>query len=302
MIKILLLAGGFSAESEVSKRSGSNVEKALVVAGYEVDNCDPKTISESELINKINSSEVVFPVLHGEWGEDGTLQTILEEQNAKFVGSDSKSSKLCINKQLMREIAEKNNIKIAEGAVFSKPEYLESKIINTNHVVKPVVGGSSIDTFIVNNNHKSQKQDILNAFDKYTKMIVEELIVGIEITVGVLGNKPLPVIEIIPPSNENFDYENKYNGETQEICPPINVSKETQIKAQELTLKIHKLFGCRDMSRTDFIVKPNQELVLLDVNTIPGLTKQSLLPNAAYSAGYDMPNLVDALVKMALNR
>ncbi len=133
-------------------------------------------------------------------------------------------------------------------------------------------------------------------------MLIETLIAGQEITVGVLIEQALPVIEIVPPANGEFDYTNKYNGATQELCPPRSIDRDIQQRAQHLALQIHKLTGGRDMSRTDMMVASDGSLHVLETNTVPGLTDQSLFPKAADIAGYDMPHLVRLLVETALKR
>jgi D-alanine-D-alanine ligase len=298
-MKVLVLSGGTSDEREVSIRSGKNVIKALTVAGYEVTNLDPKIAKNNELKKACQIADIVFIALHGKGGEDGSLQKKLEQWNTKYTGSSVVSSKNCIDKAIMRRIAENAQITIAAGEYVTGNNYLKSKLINAPYVLKPVIGGSSIDTFVVRKPNKAPIADIELALAKYGKMLIEELIEGTEITVGVLGKKALPVIEIIPPHNQEFDYKNKYNGKTQELCPPQNVSKNIQKKAQQEAEKLHVLFGCRDMSRADFIVKHDGALVLIDINTVPGLTEQSLLPKAAATAGITMTELVTKLVTLA---
>jgi D-alanine-D-alanine ligase len=133
-------------------------------------------------------------------------------------------------------------------------------------------------------------------------MLLEQLVEGVEIAVPVLDNHALPVIEIIPPSGGEFDYENKYNGASQELCPPQHVTQSVQHRAQQLAEKIHSLCGCRDYSRTDMIVRPDGSLTVLETNTIPGMTEQSLFPKAAAVAGLSMAELCTQLVELALSR
>jgi D-alanine-D-alanine ligase len=166
------------------------------------------------------------------------------------------------------------------------------------YVLKPLNGGSTLDAFIIrdpgNRNYDPR------IFDHYELMLLEELIVGTEITVPVLGTTALPVIEIIPPKGEEFDYENKYNGETQELCPPQHLNEAMQKEAQSLTEKIHKEVGARHLSRTDIIVDKENKLWVLELNTIPGLTDRSLLPKAAAAAGINMQQLVDKFADMVM--
>ncbi len=298
-MKVLVLSGGISDEREVSLRSGKNVTKALISAGYDATNLDPKIITGSELKKACQSSDVVFIALHGKGGEDGSLQKKLETWNVRYIGSDPASSKNCIDKASMRRIAKAAEFVIADGEYVTINSFKSSKLLKAPYVIKPIVGGSSIDTFVVRKPARAPIAEIEHALVKYGKMLVEELIEGVEITVGVLGKKALPVIEIIPPHNQEFDYKNKYNGKTQELCPPQNVAKDVQKRAQQEAEKLHTLFGCRDMSRSDYIIRADGSLVLLDINTVPGLTEQSLLPKAAATAGVTMDELVTKLVALA---
>jgi D-alanine-D-alanine ligase len=129
-------------------------------------------------------------------------------------------------------------------------------------------------------------------------MLIEQLVEGNEVTVGILGDEALPVIEIIPPKDQEFDYENKYNGATAELCPPVNVSEELQRKAQELAVAVHNATGCRHLSRTDIMINNTGDLYIIDTNTLPGLTGQSLYPKAAAEAGYDWAQLVQRFASL----
>lgn len=298
-MKVLVLSGGDSDERDVSIRSGKNVAIALRDAGYEVAAIDPKLVTGAELKKACTENDTVFIALHGMGGEDGSLQKKLDRWGVIYTGSGAASSKKCIDKAVMRRIARTANIAIAEGAYVTIDSFAKNKLITKPYVLKPIIGGSSIDTFVVRKPARAPIDDIEKALSKYGKMLLEELIDGVEITVGVLGKKSLPVIEIIPPHNQEFDYKNKYNGKTQELCPPQNVSEAIQKKAQAEAKKLHTLFACADMSRTDFIVRTDGSLILLDINTVPGLTEQSLLPKAAATAGITMPQLVTKLVVLA---
>lgn len=295
-MNILVLHGGISNEREVSLRSGVAVAEALVAAGHTVTLHDQttNTIAQTTLMNH----DVVFPVLHGLYGEDGTLQAQLESFDCRFVGTTSTASSLCFDKHNFRELLQQNSIQIAHGLVVAYEAFQKSALITQPYVLKPVLGGSSLDTFIVQDPTK-QPEGIRDAFAKYTTLLLEELISGTEITVGVLGASALPVVEIIPPEGSTFDYENKYNGATQEICPAVSVAPNIQKAAQTLAVNLHKLSGCRDYSRTDMIVKSDGTLIVLETNTSPGMTNQSLFPKAAKAAGLTMSELCDELVNLA---
>ncbi len=297
MISVAVLAGGTSDEREVSLRSGAAVLQALITAGYQAVQLD-SNCSDQDLQNH----NVIFSVLHGKGGEDGTFQQRLEKLRLAYVGSDAVASSLTFDKQRYLEKMLQDKMPIPEGVLVNADDYQSHALNQRPHVLKPHNGGSSIDTFIVRQPANKPLTAIDGAFKTHGQLLLEELINGTEITVGILGDKALPVIEIIPPASGEFDYANKYNGATQELCPPQNVSLAAQQKAQELALQTHRLMGCRDLSRTDMFVRPDDSIVILETNTLPGMTATSLFPKMAAQAGYDMPQLVDALVQMALSR
>jgi D-alanine--D-alanine ligase len=165
-------------------------------------------------------------------------------------------------------------------------------------VLKVVSGGSSIGTLIVEDPGKISPDKVSDIFKLDSQAVVEELIVGQEITIPVLDKTALPVIEIIPPENEEFDYQNKYNGRSQEICPPNNVPEGLQKKAQLLAEKVHQTMGARHLSRVDIMIDKSANMFVLEINTIPGLTDQSLYPKSAAVAGLTMPQLVTKFAKL----
>lgn len=297
MAKIIVLCGGTSSEREVSLRSGSAVATALTQVGHDVTVLDTNC-SDTVLM----ACDAVFPVLHGVGGEDGKTQARLESLHIPFVGSDSASSRLCMDKSAYRVVLHDKEFLFPDGGRFSYEAYAKSELRHRPHVIKPIDGGSSVDTYIVRDIERYDETTARQLFEQYGDMIVEELIVGDEVTVGVLGGKVLPIIEIIPPQNEEFSYDNKYNGKTQELIPAVHVKATDQIAVQDLALKAHKAAGCRDFSRTDFIISNDGRYYLLETNTIPGMTAQSLFPKMAAAIGLDMPALCDTLVKMALTR
>ncbi len=299
-MNVLVIAGGSSGERDVSLRSGSAVQSALEAAGHKVTVLDPKT---EQLDSEIAAQcDVAFPIIHGAGGEDGTLQQQLESLQLPYVGSDVASCQLTFDKNSYKTALEQEHILTPAGDIVDADTIHAHALAQQPFVLKPFDGGSSVDTFIVRDVAHTAWDDIARALKKYDAMLLEELIEGVEITVGVLGDTALPVIEIIPPENGEFDYENKYNGATQELCPPQHVDDAIQQEAQNLAARIHKLCGCRDLSRTDMIVSKNGEVYVLETNTLPGMTDQSLLPKAAAAAGFDMPSLCDRLVQMATNR
>ncbi len=295
-MKILLLSGGASNEREVSLRSGANMEAALIKAGYEVVRRDPAETG-FDLSTETKGVDMVFPILHGSGGEDGVLQTQMEALKVPFLGCGSSASKLTFNKVEYKKCLAEHGILTPNWQVVEPNDFAESGLARESFVLKPIEGGSSIDTFIVHN-PSGQKLDFSEPLGRYGSMLLEELVEGQELTVGVLGDEALPVILIIPPSGEEFDYENKYNGKTQEITNPEEVPKAVQAEAQKLALKVHMLMGCRHMSRTDLIVTPGGSIYVLETNTIPGLTEQSLFPKAAMARGIKLSHLAQCLVSL----
>jgi D-alanine-D-alanine ligase len=298
-LKILVLAGGDSNERAVSLRSGKAVASSLEAKGHTVTLHDPiKKLTREQA----KAVDVVFPVLHGAGGEDGVIQELLEDFGIPYVGSAVVASQLCFDKSMHRTKVQRAGIRMPNGNYAWTWSLDDDPLFEQPFVLKPYAGGSSLDTFVVRDVAAADWEAITGALEKYGEMLLEELIVGTEITIGVLGDTPLPVIEIIPPQSGEFDYENKYNGATQELCPPKNVSAEVQLAAQGLALTIHQLCDCRDFSRTDMIVDAEDKLWVLETNTIPGMTDQSLFPKSAAVAGVIMPELVDQLVRRAVAR
>lgn len=300
MTKVLILAGGQSDEREVSLRSGKAVYDALLTAGaYEVELVDYHSHSTNDEI--LRTADVVFPALHGPGGEDGVLQARLEGLGLRFVGSDATSSSLCMDKWRYKQYLQ-DSLPVMAGELVARSDIWQSPLTRQPFVIKPHDGGSSIDTIIVRDIVTLDRQAVEALFERHETMLVEEYVAGIEVTAAVVGHQALPIVEIIPPADGEFDYENKYNGQTQELCPPVNVSPLLQERVQALALQAHKLCGCRDMSRTDAIIANDGSVYIIETNTIPGLTDQSLLPREALAAGISMPQLCRQLVEAALQR
>jgi len=299
MTKILLLAGGISDEHEVSLRSGAWVRKALEAANHDVTTMDPSD-KNFDVIAASQGFDVVFPVLHGKGGEDGSLQSQLDNTDIPYVGTGPHGSRLCFDKWQYRNKLLEAGLAVARGELVDIESFWQSPLSKRPFVLKPHKGGSSIDTIIVRDIATISAKRINDVFSRYEKLLIEELVLGIEITIAVLNGIALPVIEIIPPEGLEFDYENKYNGASQELCPPLHVPVSVQLEAQSLSQQIHKLCACGDYSRTDMIADELGKLTVLETNTIPGMTEQSLFPKAAATAGISMPTLCNQLVEMAL--
>ncbi len=300
MPRVLVLCGGISDERAVSLRSGVAVTTALQAAGYEVIEADPANMSSVD--KALSQANVVFPVLHGKGGEDGVIQRVLEKRGIPYVGADSSVSAFCFDKWRYKQKMIEDGIRIPRGLLVDHDTCWSSELSAQPFVLKPFDGGSSVDTFIIRDPVTFDRTSVDAAFTRHPQMLLEQLIEGTELTVGVLIDFALPVIEIVPPVGAEFDYENKYNGTTQELCPPQTVSKELQSQAQALAQRIHTLLGVRDLSRTDIMIGANDALYVLETNTLPGMTGQSLFPKAAAVAGYPMTELVRTLVESALER
>lgn len=298
-MKILVLCGGDSSERDISFRSAACVIDALRDSGHEVLEYDT-----ADGLNGIkifsDKVDVVFPILHGRDGEDGVVQAKLEELGMKYLGATSDVSRLCFDKAAFKEAVGILGIKVPRGEMVTRQSITDSELIKNPFVLKPNDGGSSIDTYII----RSPIDTVLDyddIFSRHTEMLLEELITGKEITVPVLDNLALPVIEIIPPEDAEFDYENKYNGKTLEICPPQNVDADHQKQAQAISEKIHIALGVRHISRTDIIIDGSGTLYVLELNTIPGLTETSLFPKSALVSGMDMKQLTERLLDLTLS-
>ncbi len=292
-MKILVIGGGISSEREVSLRSSKAVYDALVATGQEAFLYDWDG-SEKWLVEHAGSYDQAFPILHGEGGEDGVIQGILEKIGIRYLGTDQAHSKLCIDKQQTREILTDHTITVPFGEVVTYDQYKEHPLYRKPHVLKPVDGGSSIDTYIFPDYTVRDEKAVQDSFQKMSEYLLEEYIEGIEATVPILEGYDMPVIEIIPPENGLFDYVNKYNGKTAELCPPKNIDKKVQDQMKQLAQSVHSIMGCRHLSRTDMILSKGK-IYVLEVNTMPGLTAQSLFPLSAKTMGLEFERLVEVL-------
>ncbi len=301
MASVIVLAGGVSDERKVSLRSGEAVSDALKEADHVVSILDPAEGLDEQLTS-LQLADVIFPALHGKGGEDGTVQRFLEDHSLRYVGSDAEASEKCYFKDRYPELLASQGVQIPDAQLVNYDEFKESPLAQAPYVLKPNDGGSSIDTFVVRDPAVANAPLIEQAFSRHDKLLLQKLISGQEITVSILLDEVLPVIEIVPPNGQEFNYENKYNGATRELCPPVSVPADVQKAAQKLALSVHRAMGCRDLSRSDFMIGVDGTLFLIDINTIPGLTPQSLLPKAAAVAGYDMPKVCDCLVNTAQQR
>lgn len=299
-IKVVVLMGGISSEREVSLISGNEVVKNLDKKKYEVVPIDFN--GDCSWVDEIKA-DLVFIALHGKYGEDGTIQSLMESLGQRYTASGPIASVLGMNKMFFKFLVNKEGIKNPK-AIFVKDKKVKIKNLNSLGlpvVVKPVTGGSSIGISIVRS-EKDLKKAIDLAFEYDREVLVEEYIKGVEVSCSVIEDKKgliaLPIIEICP-KNDFFDYKSKYDEKLCEEIVPARISNELSQKIFEISKRIFKLLKCRGMARMDFIIKDNIPYVL-EVNIIPGLTSKSLLPKEAEVAGISFSNLLDGIIEAAL--
>jgi D-alanine-D-alanine ligase len=297
-MKVLVASGGISAEREISLLSGKAVLEAGKSAGHDMTFYDWDG-TEDWLLSNARNFDVILPIQHGTGSEDGVIQAILEKTGVPFLGSDSKVSAVCFDKAETLKVYQAEGIRVPEGSAVTVKEYETHPLRSVPHILKPVSDGSSVGVIRIKDPKNADEGEINTAFSKRQTLMLEELIIGDELTIPVLEGKKLPLIKIIPPAEGDFDYENKYNGKSQEIVNPPDIASDLQEKAQELGERIHAILGCRHLSRTDMMVRDGM-LYVLETNTMPGMTTQSLFPKAAAEAGLDYPALVDYFVRLCL--
>ena len=283
---IAVVMGGNSAEREVSLESGSAVYEALITSGVSAFKFDWNGDNLDELWKKEISK--VFIILHGRGGEDGQIQHELEKRNIPYTGSDSSSSRLCMDKSKSKNALRNLNILLSDSIVAKKGEFLTPNFAGP-WAVKPVQEGSSIGISKVTS--IDNLQDALENAWKYDDALIEKWIEGGEYTVGILNNVALPVIHIKP--QENFyDYNAKYISNATEFICPADIAPELSNILQQQAIEIFNKLGCKDWGRVDFIVDQNNKPYFLEINTVPGMTSHSLVPTAAKSNGLTFENLV----------
>ncbi|MDR2456573.1 MAG: D-alanine--D-alanine ligase [Deltaproteobacteria bacterium] len=308
--RVVVLMGGRSSEREVSLASGREVLNYLNPDRYAVESLDPAT-DLSILVSRASEFDVAFPALHGPLGEDGTIQGLLELLFIPYVGSGVLSSALCMDKAATKNVYRNNNLPVADDMVVSKgadPGLSAKKAVEALGapvVVKPLNQGSSVGLTIASDWAEAAKA-LGEAWKLYPTALIERYASGRELTVAVLGNREcraLPPIEIVPGDEHKFfDYVAKYTpGQAQEICPARLTPEETS-KVSELAVAAHMALNCRGLSRTDFILSEKGEYFLLETNTLPGMTSNSLLPKAAAAAGLPFGELLDELISLALEK
>jgi D-alanine-D-alanine ligase len=340
-LNILVLMGGTSAERDVSLVSGESIVKALKEAGHQVMALDtaqgqrllsddgkylpggvkekPPDVKDLEIRNKqaaleaihsfdFSEVDVIFLALHGGQGEDGTIQALLDLTGKPYTGSGVLASALSMDKVMSKKIFEREGILTPEWlSVHQSDPPGVSNIIEKieNHfgfpcVVKPNNQGSTVGLTVVK--QRNNLNEAIECAQEYSShVLIERYIQGRELTVGVLGDMPLPVVEIIP-KHGIYDYECKYtHGKSNYVCP-AEISGEKAKEIQAIGLKAFKTLGCEGYARVDFRYGDDGRFYCLEVNTLPGMTSLSLVPMAAKALGIDFPELVDRIARLALNK
>ena len=289
------MLGGPGAEREVSLRSGNAVISALRRRGHCVTEIDP--VGTWKLPADI---DVVFLALHGRFGEDGTVQRQLEKLKVAYTGSGVEASALAFDKALSKARFRSAGVKVAEDVLIKvrrsgRPAELELPL-----VLKPVAQGSSVGLSFVMK-EEDWDDSLAKAFEFGGSVLCERMVQGREVTVGVLGDATLPIVEILPKSGF-YDYQNKYTtGATDYFCPAEFSIAQTE-RIQQAGRKAFECLGCRDYGRVDIIVDNHGEPVVLEVNTLPGMTETSLMPKAAAAAGIGYDELCQRMTELALKR
>jgi len=314
-----VLKGGPSSEHEVSLKTAQNVERALLNRGFFVKpifvdkygwwHIKNFKVSPSAALNQVDG---IFNAMHGEYGEDGQVQKILEKYKTPFTGSGSFSSELAMNKLESKKVFQEENIPLAGHIAFdrAKEKEVRRKVnfesLDFPLVVKPIDRGSSVGVGIAHNLQELNSL-IAQSFKHSDKVMIEQYLDGTEITCGVLENYndqkifALSPTEIVPRLSNFFDYSSKYESGGSDEITPARLSDLLLQRAKNIAKTAHQALGCRHYSRTDMIVQ-NGKIYILEVNTLPGLTATSLLPQGAQSAGISFDDLIEHLVLLALGK
>jgi D-alanine-D-alanine ligase len=295
-LNITVFLGGPSAEREVSLRSGAQVAAALRSLGHNVQELDPAKPGWK----LPQPTEVVFLALHGTYGEDGTVQAELEKLGVAYTGCDANASRIGFDKNLTKEKCVAAGVPTARYMMVDSTSASWPMGWNPPVVLKPARQGSSVGLQFVERVADWSKA-LTESLRYDTHVLMEEKIVGRECTVGILGDQPLPIVEVRPKTGI-YDYQTKYHCTTTEYLCPAPFDQATTLRIQNAAIGAFKAIGGRDYSRVDVIVKADSEPVVLEVNTLPGMTETSLLPKAAAAAGIAFPQLCQRMVDLALAR
>ncbi|MFD2640327.1 D-alanine--D-alanine ligase family protein [Piscibacillus salipiscarius] len=305
-MNIAVLYGGTSKEREVSLSTGKGIIQALKQLGHDVIGIDFNPKHLDSIMGKVKDCDLVFIGLHGKQGEDGTVQGLLDLMDIPYVGSGVLASSLAMDKSKAKQIFASHNIPVAKGITFGNHQNVnsvEEKIqeqFKLPIVVKPNQEGSTLGLTIVN--QESQIKEAIDlAFTHDFEILVEEFIEGRELTCAVLGSKgeeeALPIIEIIP-NSEYYDYESKYSeGGSEHICP-AEVDEKLTEQIKQYAVLAHRSLGCETYSRVDFILNNQNEPIILEVNTLPGMTPTSLYPDAAKAINMSYEDMLKEFISL----
>ncbi|MCL2871239.1 MAG: D-alanine--D-alanine ligase [Coriobacteriia bacterium] len=315
---VVVLRGGVSAEREVSLRSGHNVSQGLRKLGVSVVMMDAADLGFIERLRALKP-DLVFNALHGKFGEDGTIQGLLEVLGIPYTGSGVLASALAMNKDASKVLFARAELATPKGILVHRDEFNQNKECSSTYsytvlvealgtedlVVKPNGEGSSVGVSLVSN-EKDFNAGLKQALHTDSSALVEECIPGRELTVGVLGDAnrdafALPVIEIIP-KTDFYHYKNKYATDATDFIVPADLEQPVTDACQQLAVSAHNMLGCQGYSRSDIRLKDDGTAYILETNTLPGLTEGSLLPKAAATEGIELPELLSLIVKYALSK
>ncbi len=308
-LRIAVVCGGSSAEVEVSRVSAAGVTEALAI--------NYPHVSQLELCAELAGSlaafgtDVVFPVLHGPPGEDGTFQGFLEILGYPYVGSDVHGSAVAMDKIVAKKVFAAHDLPLIDDAIASLNDGIDRAIreisssLGSSVVVKPARQGSALGVTLIDN-ASQLRAGLAGAFEYDEQLLIEKRVVGKEITVGVIdtdtGTQAFPVIEVRTPTDTWYDYEHRYTSGLSEHLVPAELDEAQTDRLQAIAIKAHQVLGCRDLSRADFIVPDKNTEYLLEVNTLPGMTPTSLYPDGANAFGLSFAELVSYLVERASSR
>ena len=298
MTKVLVVMGGFSGEREISLLSGTEVSRALIKLGHEVVLYDLKNVGDFVATLERVHPDVVFNALHGKYGEDGCIQGLLNLMKIPYTHSGVLASAIGMDKNKTKLIAQRVGVDIATGSLMTKEEF-KMKEPPMPYVIKPNDDGSSLGVFIVKSDR--EKQMALDVWPDGESRLVEEYISGRELSVAVWKDKGVGVVEIVPKTGY-YDFENKYSAGAAEHVVPALIPSEVYEKALENAALVHRQLGCRGVSRSDFrFDEENQNrLVFLEINTNPGMTSLSLVPDIMRAClGMSYERIVSGLVEEA---
>ena len=296
--KILILSGGVSKERLISLDTGYQVAKELKKNGYIVKISEPDKLKES--VNQFKP-KIVFNALHGQFGEDGYIQSVLENLEIPYTHSGVIASSIAMDKEISKQLFIKNKINTPKSFIYffdKKKSDLIKKInkeLKFPVVIKPLNEGSSVNVYICSRRDIIKK---LNKIKHYKKVMIEKFIGGREIQVAIMGNKKLGAIEL-KPKRKFYDYKAKYNNNAKtEHIIPVDLTKKKLQQILNIAFKAHKIIGCRGVTRSDFKFY-NNKFYLLEINTQPGMTKLSLVPEIAQYNGISFKNLIEWILKDA---